>query len=121
MSEATTTSGFSLRRLKMPLDKSRLEKVKDRPDGGYTARCPACAAESGGDSQGVHLIVFPDGKYGCAKFQGDSEHRKEVWRLAGIRNRGRGSANGGNYRIPVYEIKKLVVTPPRTILVLPPV
>ena len=34
--------------------------------------------------------MFPDGGYGCVANAGDSEHRKEIFRLAGLtRKRGR--------------------------------
>ena len=97
----------------MPLDKTALEKVKEKPDGSYTARCPACAG-SGGDSQGGHLIVFPDGRYGCAAFQGDSDHRKQIWKLAGMKTRKSGSPNDGIYRGPVFEVKRMLMPSPRT-------
>jgi hypothetical protein len=70
----------------MSLIRSKLENVVERADGSFNARCPACAAR-GGDSKGNHLIVFPDGKFGCVVFQGSDaetrEHRALVTRLAG--------------------------------------
>jgi len=59
-----------------------LENQTKLPDGGVRARCPACAAE-GGDSKGKHLMVFPDGKFGCAAHPGDEEHRKRIAVLVG--------------------------------------
>ena len=35
-------------------------------------------------SQSRYLIIYPDGRYGCIANQGDSEHRKRIWQLAGI-------------------------------------
>lgn len=59
-----------------------LENRVDLPGGDVRARCPACAAE-GHDAKGEHLMVFANGKFGCAKEPGDSEHRKEIFRLVG--------------------------------------
>ena len=59
-----------------------LENQIELPDGRIRARCPACAAE-GGDSKGKHLMVFPNGKYGCAAHPGDEEHRKRIAVLVG--------------------------------------
>lgn len=50
------------------------------------AQCPACAAE-GYDLNGRnHLIVFPDGAFGCALNPGEdgAEHRREILALAGM-------------------------------------
>ncbi len=44
---------------------SRLENVK-RTSDGWSARCPACAAE-GSDKQGNHLHVWRSGSFACAK------------------------------------------------------
>ena len=65
----------------MSLDLTRLEKLCEK-GGKTTARCPACA-ERGGDSQGVHLVVWPDGRFGCAASSGDTLHRKRIWGLVG--------------------------------------
>lgn len=64
------------------LDQARLEKVK-RTGNKITARCPACA-ENGGDRAGNHLVIFPNGKFGCAAAPGDSEHRRRIFALVGI-------------------------------------
>jgi hypothetical protein len=65
----------------MPLRTDRLENAKER-NGKLTARCPACAA-AGQDATGNHLVVFPDGKFGCVANPGDSLHRQEIFRLIG--------------------------------------
>ncbi|RYZ69537.1 MAG: hypothetical protein EOP09_07510 [Proteobacteria bacterium] len=65
----------------MSLDITKLRKVRKQP-GKTIAQCPACA-ETGNDSKGDHLIIYPDGKYGCVVTPGDSEHRKRIWLLAG--------------------------------------
>lgn len=66
----------------MPLDLTKLEKVKTS-NGKTIARCPACA-ETGGDGKGTHLAVFEDGRFACIKFQGDTEHRRRIYELAGL-------------------------------------
>ena len=65
------------------IDILRLEKMR-RHGRKITARCPACAAE-GGDRQGNHFFMNAEsGQFGCAKFAGDTEHRREIFRLVGI-------------------------------------
>ncbi len=66
----------------MGLDVKKLENVSTKFDGKVTARCPACAKE-GNDRKGEHLVVFPDGKFGCVKYEKDAEHRKVIQSLAG--------------------------------------
>jgi hypothetical protein len=65
----------------MTLRLTKLESVR-RVDDKTIARCPACAA-SGHDDRGEHLVIYPDGRFGCAAHQGDAEHRRLIWRLAG--------------------------------------
>lgn len=105
---------------KMSLDKNRLEKIKDLPDGSYTARCPACAAVSGGDSLGTHLKVYANGKYGCAAYQGDSDHRQEIWKLAGAKTpKGKKPVTSARFEKPVIRVKKLIIPPARTLFEMP--
>ena len=66
----------------MSLDRSKLQMVRELGNGGWRARCPACA-ESGQDRKGEHLRISPDGKFGCCVFPGDHEHRKRIFALAG--------------------------------------
>jgi hypothetical protein len=66
----------------MGLDLKKLENVSEKFDGKTIARCPACAAE-GGDTKGEHLVLFPDGKFGCVKYEGDAAHRSKIQSLAG--------------------------------------
>jgi hypothetical protein len=66
----------------MSLDIKKLENVSEKPDGKITARCPACAKD-GRDRKGDHLIIFPDKKFGCVKYEKDAEHRKLIQALAG--------------------------------------
>lgn len=65
---------------KLQLD--RLEMVR-HSNSKVTARCPACAAD-GGDRTGNHLVIFPDGRFGCAAMPGDPGHRRHIFALAGV-------------------------------------
>jgi hypothetical protein len=71
----------------MSLDPAKLEKARELAGGIVQARCPACA-EDGGDRKGEHLRVYPDGRYGCCVHPKDTEHRKRVFALAGVRESG---------------------------------
>ena len=66
----------------MALDTAKLENVVKKPNGMFTARCPACS-EEGADSKGEHLAVFPDGRFGCVVSPKDKEHNKRIYALAG--------------------------------------
>jgi hypothetical protein len=67
----------------MSLDQSKLVNAKKAADGKITAQCPACAA-AGSDTKGGHLVIFPDGAYGCVANEGDKNHSKEIFKLAGV-------------------------------------
>jgi hypothetical protein len=67
----------------VPIDINRLELVKKAANGKVTARCPACA-QNGSDVNGAHLVIYPDGKFGCAANQGDKKHRQRIFKLAGV-------------------------------------
>ena len=71
----------------MSLDVAKLEKVRELAGGIVQARCPACA-EGGADKTGEHLRIYPDGKFGCCVHPKDSDHRKRIWALAGVRKPG---------------------------------
>jgi len=64
------------------IDITRLEKIR-RSGSKLTARCPACNI-SGSDRAGEHLVILPSGKFACAAFPGDSEHRREIFALVGV-------------------------------------
>lgn len=67
----------------MGLDISKLYAVKPGPNGTLIAQCPVCA-KNGRDLRGAnHLIIYSNGAYGCAAHQGDEEHTKAIWALAG--------------------------------------
>ncbi|HRQ90161.1 MAG TPA: hypothetical protein PLA50_15280, partial [Bacteroidia bacterium] len=55
------------------------------------ARCPACA-EEGRDNKGNHLVIYPNGKYGCVSHQGDAEHQRRIRQLVGPGKPGQSSA-----------------------------
>ena len=67
------------------LDEAKLENVQRLAGGSIRAACPACRLD-GGDHTGDHLLIEPSGKFGCAKYPGDGEHRKQIWKLAGARS-----------------------------------
>lgn len=50
-----------------------LRKVGEKLIG----RCPACA-EEGGDRHAEHLVIYPDGRFGCVAHPGAAgrEHRR---------------------------------------------
>lgn len=50
--------------------------------GKQQAQCPVCAA-AGADSKGEHLVIYPDGAYGCVANPGDEPHRKQIHKLVG--------------------------------------
>ena len=66
----------------MTLEIDLLEKARTTGGGRIQARCPACA-ESGGDTKGEHLAVYPDGRFGCCLYPGDKQHRRRIFALAG--------------------------------------
>lgn len=65
------------------LDRAKLENVKEYASGVIKAACPACR-DAGEDASGDHLQIKPDGRFGCCKYPRDRDHRKLIWRLAGI-------------------------------------
>ena len=67
----------------MKIDIQKLKNVVPKTEGQIEAQCPACAA-AGGDRKGNHLVVYPDGKYGCVANQGDKNHNKEILELVGM-------------------------------------
>jgi hypothetical protein len=68
----------------MGLDLRKITKVRRLGDGSIVARCPACA-EAGQDRDGNHLVIYPDGRFGCVVFPGEAGvlHRKAIWAKAG--------------------------------------
>ncbi|HEX2973145.1 MAG TPA: hypothetical protein VHP11_12485 [Tepidisphaeraceae bacterium] len=70
----------------MSLDVRRLAVSRRLADGTVVARCPACAA-GGQDRKGEHLVVYPDGRFGCVVHPGEAGwlHRKRIWEAVGER------------------------------------
>lgn len=66
----------------MPLVLEKLVNVRAGAGGAKIARCPACA-EMGRDHTGDHLIIYPDGRFGCLVNPQDKEHTRRIWKLAG--------------------------------------
>ena len=66
------------------LNISQLENAKVKGQKTVAA-CPACR-EAGHDKQGNHLIIYEGGKFGCAANEGDSDHRKAIFSLVGVKD-----------------------------------
>ena len=92
----------------MKIDLSKLTNVTHKAGGAIEARCPACA-EGGHDDQGNHLIIYPDGKFGCVANPKDKDHNKAIIRMVGVYSLP---------TIPRLEIKRLVIPEVKTIMVL---
>jgi hypothetical protein len=84
------------------LDPARLENVKNLDGGAIRAACPACRA-AGSDKSGNHLLIQPDGKFGCAANPNDREHRKDIFRLAGIKTTPTPITNGAKKFVCAYD------------------
>lgn len=87
------------------LNPLKLENVV-RKTGKLQARCPACK-EQGSDSQGVHLVVYPDGRFNCIKYPGDRAHNRRIVALTGT-----GETGLRTIKVPV---KPKIRQPPRVI------
>jgi len=95
------------------LNITRLEKVR-RHGVKITARCPACAA-AGNDRTGTHLFINTEsGKFGCAALPGDSEHRREIFALVGIKSERDPAAERewrqGRVKVAAAEMKRNRIT-----------
>ena len=68
------------------LDVQKLAVSRRLKDGTAVARCPACAGV-GQDKRGEHLVVYPDGRFGCVVHPGEAGrlHRKAIWEAVGER------------------------------------
>ena len=94
----------------MKIDISKLKNAVKKPNGEVVAQCPACDA-AGGDHTGNHLIVFPDGRFGCVAHQGDKNHNKEILKLAGADD-GAVAETHGKVKVRAYKIAKATVIQP---------
>lgn len=61
----------------MSLDLSKLVGAK-RLHGKVVAQCPICQ-----ETSQSHLVIFPDGKYGCVVDR-SSDHSRAIWRAIGV-------------------------------------
>lgn len=75
----------------MALDISKLQNPRAGTNGSRTFACPACR-EQDRDSTGNHLIIYADGKFGCAANANDPDHRSRIWALVGDGSSGGGAA-----------------------------
>lgn len=67
----------------MLIDLSKLEKLKI-VGNGWSARCPACAANNDGDRSGQHLSILKNGKFNCVVgSDSDSSHNKTILSICG--------------------------------------
>ncbi|HEY6154644.1 MAG TPA: hypothetical protein VIW07_12965 [Candidatus Udaeobacter sp.] len=70
----------------MSLDLSKLDNLHEMAEKTI-ARCPACA-EKGEDRSGDHLVVRPDGRFGCVVYSGITpeakRHRSRIFALCGV-------------------------------------
>ncbi len=74
----------------MAIDLTKLERLR-MVGGKLQARCPACA-ELGRDTDGDNLVFLNStdgtGPFACSAYQGDAEHRRRIYALAGTRSKG---------------------------------
>jgi len=97
----------------MSLDFSKLECVKALADRTIAA-CPACR-EQGHDKKGDHLVIWPDGKFGCVSNPDDSAHRSRIFALAGAKDEKPSPARTPARRRsswPTIEAAAAAITPP---------
>lgn len=93
------SGGLKFERAEAGLDFARLENV--HPHGQKTiARCPACA-EEGHDKSGEHLVIEPDGRFGCVIHEGPEGalHRRRIYKLARKESGNRASSSVSHQRL----------------------
>ena len=88
------------------VDVTKLDQVVLK-DGKTVARCPACAAR-GGDAKGNNLVVFPDGRFGCAAHPSSKSHNRQILDLVGVTV----ADEKIRYHVPV----RPVIHPPSTVI-----
>ena len=67
--------------MQISLNLERIEKLKSRGHK-WEGQCPACS-ENGNDRSGNHLVILPDGKFGCVANPQDHQHRQRIFELVG--------------------------------------
>jgi hypothetical protein len=80
------------------IDVSKLTNAVKK-DGKTVARCPACVAR-GGDAKGNNLVVYDDGKFGCAASPKDKDHNRMILQLVGVKE-----VKPGVYHVPVRRVQ----------------
>ncbi len=68
----------------MSLDPTKLENIRTM-NGRTEGACPACR-EAGSDKTGNHLLIYPDGRFGCVMHPNDEAHRRRIFALAGMKS-----------------------------------
>ena len=91
------------------LDLTLLQNIRQRGDK-WIAKCPACA-EVGGDSKGEHLIIYPDNRFGCVANGDDQDHRRDIFRLVGVKPKA--NCKGKTSITPEIVLPKLPIRVPR--------
>ena len=69
----------------MSLDISKLENVYDEISSRIRAACPACR-ELGKDNHRDNLSVWENGAYYCWSYPDDTDHKKRIFELVGIKS-----------------------------------
>lgn len=103
----------------MSLDIGKLSNVSPpNHEGAIVAQCPACDEEGCDQTGRNHLIVFKNGKYGCALYPESpgfpdperAQHLRRIHQLAGAPPGDVGCVGGQKGRFaPRYRGKKIVV------------
>lgn len=81
---------------------NKIQNIKHLP-GKIQGGCPCCA-ENGADKSQNHLIVFPDGKFGCV-VDDSKEHRQRILKLIGLGENEEYVAP--EYKQPIPEVEKI--------------
>ena len=63
------------------IDLALIPKRKER-GGKIVGQCVECAA-NGEDANGEHFVMLANGRWGCAKYSGDREHRRGIFKRIG--------------------------------------
>lgn len=75
------------------IDTLKIQNLKNL-SGKIQGQCPVCF-ENGNDRSGEHLVLFPDGRFGCV-IDDSKEHRARILQLIGL-------GEGQEIEIPKYK------------------
>lgn len=64
------------------LNPKLIQNAKTGDDGKIVGGCPACS-EKGHDGKKNHLVVYPDGGFGCIAQKGNKDHNRRILELIG--------------------------------------